>query len=175
MKPNIFQKIAFLVYILIVVLICVYFVPYTGEKMGYAYDPWEDDFSYQNLGVKSYHSNILDEGFGTICYQRFVIYLVVPAIFLCFIYKYLGRMNFLTMDFYRKKAKLEIFIFILFVSIVMGLIMFLFGINYFLEENYYTDEEIKANIIGGFLSFFVMFYIIRPMFLFFRGMLQEVS
>jgi hypothetical protein len=128
MKPNIFQKIAFLVYISVIVLICVYFVPYHGTQnyLGVMMENIKRD--------SSYHSNILDEGFGTISYFRFLFYLGIPGLLVYFVYGYLDKLNDLDTKVYYKKAKNELYIFLLFLLINLGLIFFLYGKNIYSEN-----------------------------------------
>lgn len=125
MKQNIFQKIAFLVYISIIVLICVYFVP------------------YQNNDNYTFHSNIISDGYGSLSYFRFLIYLIVPTLSFYFVYKYLEGMNSMESSVCKKKAKQELYIFFVYLGIIIGTILFLYG------QNQYTEirkEQLKSQI-----------------------------
>lgn len=128
MKINIFQKITFLIYTSIIILICVYFVPYHGTQnyLGPMMENHESD--------SSYHSHILDEDFGSMSYLRFVIYLVIPGCFFYFIFWYLEKMNSLEVNLYKKKAKGELYFFFLFISINVGMILFLYVKNEYSEK-----------------------------------------
>lgn len=122
MKPNIFQKIAFLVYTSMILLICIYFVPYHGTYAG-------------RLEInRSYHSSILDEGYGTISYFRLLFYLGIPGILGYFIYGYLRKLNDLETKVYNKKAKKELYVFLLFLLINFGLTFFLYAKNLYSEN-----------------------------------------
>ena len=138
MKLNIFQKIAFLVYISILLLICVYFVPYHGSQnhLGAMMENFKSD--------SSYHSNILDEGFGSMSYLRFIIYFSVPGVFFYFIFRYLEKMNSLEINVYKKKAKQELYIFFVFVSIIAGTVFFLYGNN---EYSEIRKDTLKSEIL----------------------------
>lgn len=116
MKINILQKIAFLVYISIILLICVYFVP------------------YQNNTNYTFHSSLSSDGYGTMSYFRFLIYLIVPTLSFYFVLKYLEGMNSLESCAYKKKAKRELYLFFVFISVVIGTILFLYGKNEFAEN-----------------------------------------
>lgn len=125
MKPNIFQKIAFLVYISITLLICIYFVP------------------YQNENNYTFHSSVMSDGYGTMSYVRFLIYLIVPILSLYFIYKYLDGMNDLESSVYKKKAKRELYVFFLFASIIIGSALF-----FYVKKEYseIRKEQLKSQI-----------------------------
>lgn len=137
MKLNIFQKITFLVYTSIIILICVYFVPYHGTQnyLGPMMENYESD--------SSYHSNILDEGFGSMSYLRFTIYLVIPGLLFYFIFWYLEKMNSLEVNFYKKKARRELYVFFLFASIILTSILFLCGKN---EYSEFEEATLKSEI-----------------------------
>jgi len=79
MKPNVLKKIAFLVYCSIIILICVFFVPYHGTYNGW--NPMEGNYPVNG----SYHSSILDEGYGSISYFSFLFYLGFPGFLFCFL------------------------------------------------------------------------------------------
>lgn len=137
MKPNIFQKIAFLVYISIIVLICVYFVPYQGIQNHL-------DFMMRHYKINSsYHSNILNDGYGTMSYFRFLIYLIVPTLSFYFVSKYLNGMNLLESSVYKKKAKRELYVFFLFASIIIGSALFFYVKN---EYSEIQKEQLKSQI-----------------------------
>lgn len=137
MKLNIFQKIAFLVYLLVIVLICVYFVPYQGVQNNL-------DFMMRHYKTNSsYHSNIFNDGYGTMSYFRFLIYLIVPTLSFYFISKYLDGMNLLESSVYKKKAKRELYVFFLFASIIIG------GALFFYVKNEYSEirkKQLKSQI-----------------------------
>lgn len=127
MKLNIFQKIAFLVYILIILLICVYFVPYQGIQNHL-------DFMMRHYKTNSsYHSDILSDGYGTMSYFRFLIYLVIPTLSFYFVCKYLNRMNSIESSIYKKKAKTELYVYFSFIGAIIGTILFLYGQNQYAE------------------------------------------
>jgi hypothetical protein len=125
MKQNIFQKIAFLVYISIILLICAYFVP------------------YQNNDNYTFYSSIMTDGYGTISYFRFIIYLIVPTLSFYFVCKYLEAMNSLEFSVYKKKAKRELYVFFVFIGLVIGSILFLYGKNEYCEIR---KERLKSQI-----------------------------
>ena len=128
MKLNIFQKIAFLVFISVIVLICVYFAP------------------YQNNDNYTFHSSIMSDGYGAMSYFRFLIYLIVPTLSFCFVYKYLEAMNTLESNVYKKKGKQELYIFFVFVSIIVGTILFSYGKNEYFEIRKITLKKEIASV-----------------------------
>ena len=132
MKPNIFQKIAFLVYISIILMICIYFVPF-----------------YYDHGIS--YSNILSQEYGEMKYFRFLIYTIIPTLFFYFVYKYLEEMNSLELITFKIKAKKELYIFFIFISIIIGTLLFLNGKNEYSEikknalENEITETDNELN------------------------------
>lgn len=125
MKINIFQKIAFLVYISIIVLICVYFVP------------------YQNNDNYTFHSSIISDGYGSLSYFRFLIYIIVPTLSFYLVYKYLDGMNSVESSVYKKKAKRELYVFFLFIAVILITILFLYGKN---EYSEIRKDTLKSEI-----------------------------
>lgn len=125
MKPNIFQKVAFLVYISIILFICIYFVP------------------YQNNTNYTFHSSIMSDGYGTMSYFRFLIYLIVPTISFYFVRKYLEGMNSLESCAYKKKAKRELYVFFFFASIIAGVVLFSYGKN---EYSEFRKKKLESQI-----------------------------
>jgi hypothetical protein len=116
MKPNIFQKIAFFNYILIIAVIFTFLVPY-------------------KQGDNTYHGSLFSD-YGSISFLRFFIYLTIPSIIFYYSSKSLDKMNDLEKDLYKKKARIELYIFSFFILTV--LIIFLF----FIVNNKYS--EIKS-------------------------------
>lgn len=137
MKINIFQKITFLIYTSIIILICVYFVPYHGTQ-NYLGPMMENHAS-----DSSYHSHILDEGFGSMSCLRFAIYLFIPGFLFYFIFWYLKKMNSLEVNFYKEKAKRELYVFFLFISINVGMILFLYVKK---EYSEFKESTLKRDI-----------------------------
>lgn len=125
MKQNIFQKIAFLVYISIILLIFIYFVP------------------YQNKNNYTFHSSIMSDGYGIMSYFRFIIYCVIITLSFYFIYKYLDGMNSVESSVYKKKAKRELYVFFVFIGLVIGSILFLYVKN---EYSEIRKERLKSQI-----------------------------
>lgn len=125
MKLNIFQKIAFLVYISIILLIFIYFVP------------------FQNKSSYTFHSSIMSEGYGTMSYFRFLIYLLIPTVFIRFVNKYLEKMNSLESRSYKKKAKSELYVFVAYVCSIIGSMLFLNIYNQYTE---FRKEQLKSQI-----------------------------
>jgi heme/copper-type cytochrome/quinol oxidase subunit 2 len=113
MKYNIFQKIAFFVYSLALLIILTCLVPYKD-----VYDP-----KIRENNLETFHDSIFSI-YGTICYFRFLIYLVIPSIIFYFILKYLRNMNELERHLYLKKAKTELYIFCFLISIIFFVFMF---------------------------------------------------
>jgi len=78
------------------------------------------------------------------------------------------------MEKYKKKGKKDLFVFFLFLGVIIGTILYLYVNNLWFKIIIYTKEEIKDNIIFTFLASFILLYIVRPLFLMFKGMLKEV-
>lgn len=127
MQLNIFQKIIVLIYVSIIILICIYFIPFHGAYNGF--NPVEGSYKVN----KSYHSNIFDEGYGAISYFRLLFYLSIPSIVFYFLLIYLRKMNSLDVEIYKKKAKRELYVFFVFSSVILGNILYLYGRNEYLE------------------------------------------
>lgn len=125
MKLNIFQKIAFLVYISIILLICICFVP------------------YQNKSSYTFHSSIMSDGYGNISYFRFLIYILIPTVSIYFVNKYLDAMNLLESSIYKKKAKTELYIFLVYICAIIGAIIFIYGHNQYTEMR---KEQLESQI-----------------------------
>ena len=132
MKLNIFQKIAFLIYISIIVLICACFVPYQSN----------DNYTF--------HSSIMLDGHGTMSYFRFLIYLVIPTLSFYFIHKYLEEMNALEASIYKKRGKKELYVFFFFASIIIGSILFFYVKN---EYSEIRKDRLKSQISAINYSF----------------------
>lgn len=118
MELNIFQKIAFLIYISIFLLICVYFVPYEHYSTFYS-------------NTFTFHSNIFHD--SQMSYFRFLIYLSIPTLLFCFIFRSLEKKNALKTSVFKKKAKTELYIFFLFASAIIVTVLFLYGKNEYSE------------------------------------------
>ena len=69
-----------LIYMLIIIVICVLFVPY-------------QDINYSSRGneIITTHSNLFNEGYGTMEILRLFVYFFVPAIFLYLINKIITK------------------------------------------------------------------------------------
>lgn len=138
MKLNIFQKIAFLIYLSIILLICVYFVPYQGIQNNL-------DFMMRHYKTtSSYHSDILNDGYGSMSYLRFLIYLVIPTLSFYFVCKYLNKMNSIESSSYKKMAKRELYFFFVFIGAIIGTILFSYGNN---EYHKIRKDTLKNEIL----------------------------
>lgn len=113
MKPNIFQKIAFFNYILIIAVIITFLVPY-------------------KQGDNTYHDSLFSD-YGSMSFLRFFIYLTIPSIIFYYSSKSLDKMSDLEKELYKKKARIELYIFSFFILTV--LIIFLF----FIVNNKYSE------------------------------------
>lgn len=112
MKPNIFQKIAFFVYFLVLAVIITFLVPY-------------------KQGENTYHDSLFYD-YGSMSYLRFLIYLTIPSIIFYFSSKSLDKMSELEEELYKKKARRELYVFSIFIFIII--ITFLF----FIMNNKYS-------------------------------------
>lgn len=126
MKLNIFQKIAFFVYISVLILICTYFVPYY-----YHSDVLDKD--------KFLHSSLING--NKLIYFRFLIYVFIPSLIFYFIYKYLDKMNDLEPKIYKQKGKIELYVFFGFISIFFSTVFFFYGFNFYLNKNIELEKE----------------------------------
>lgn len=118
MKPNIFQKIAFFLYFLTISVIIAFLVPY-------------------ELSGNTFH-NSLFSNYGSMIYFRFLIYITIPSIIFIFSYKSLEKCNEIEKETYKKKARIELYIFSFF--IITELMFFLFFI---INNNYSRIKKIE--------------------------------
>lgn len=83
MKKEILKKILVLIYLLIVILNCLLFVPFQIQHGGFG--PFGTSYT-------TIHSNIF-EVTGTMEYYRFIIYLMIPGLFLYLINFFFNKRN----------------------------------------------------------------------------------
>lgn len=130
MKKNIFQKISLLIYCIFIISILCFFVPY---KRAYL-DSDLDIFS-----------SILSNYGREVDLVRLFFFLVIPTLIYFFSTKSLAKMNHLDINAYRRKAKIEIYFFLIFLFFNLTCICYMYGMNFISEmKQVKYNSEIKA-------------------------------
>lgn len=114
MRPNAFQKILSLVYLCLIAVSCVFYVPFRNMHGRYDTEIVYDAIWSDNSNIDLY---------------RIAIYLLVISVTFYFLYRYLNRMNDLEASTYKRKAKRELITFIVFISAISLCLLFLIGSN----------------------------------------------
>lgn len=135
MRINAFQKILSLIYLILVTVCCVFYVPFHikqgGNQNQVIYDSiWSDN---QNIDI-----------------YRIGIYILVLSIIFYFLYRLLNTMNDLEVSVYKKKAKSEFRILLIFILGIIICLLFLTGnnlINYFRKNLLSTKIENNKRLI----------------------------
>jgi hypothetical protein len=176
-RPNIFQKIAIINYISILIFICTYFVPHIYIRYSYRLR-YESSDSYPV--TKHFYGSIFNS--SEIDIVKLFVFIFIPTIIFGFLYKYLETLNKLDFNIYRKKGKFELNILLAFLFIVIGTVLLSYSSSVVLDLNSFNDlnqpnekELIEGNIVFVFLTSFFLLYIVRPLFLIFKGMFNEVN
>jgi hypothetical protein len=128
MKPNAFQKILSLIYLMLLTVCCIFYVPFKDIEGSYDTEIFYD-------GIWSDNSNI--------DFYRIGIYLVLLSIVYFFIYRYLIKMNDLPEVDFKIKARFELKTFIVFVTSIAICFLFIFIWN---NINHYYDKSLKQEI-----------------------------
>lgn len=114
MKPNVFQKILSLIYLFLLAVLCIFYVPFRNT-----YGRYETEIIYDTIW--SDNSNI--------DLYRIGIYLILLSVSFYFLYRYLNRMNDLEETIYKRKAKFELVTFLVFISGIVISLLFLNSSN----------------------------------------------
>jgi|GEM_PF-5987749 len=114
MKPNAFQKIIALIYLVLLAVCCIFYVPFRNTRGRNRTEIVYDAIWSSNSNIDLY---------------RFGIYLILLSVSFYFIYRYLNRMNDLDRTVYKRRAKLELLSFIVFISGIAICLLFLIGAN----------------------------------------------
>lgn len=128
MRPNIFQKILSLIYLLLISVCCIFYVPFRESNNSY-----NSDIKYDTIWSNNTNIDLF----------RIFIYLVVLSISFYLIYKYLNRMNEIEKDTYKKKARIELFILILF---IVGSLTSLFYFKIHNEANQIREKSLLSKM-----------------------------
>lgn len=115
MRPNAFQKILFLIYFFLFLLCCVFYVPFRDFQGRYKTEIVYDAIWSGNSNIDLY---------------RIGIYILILGTSFYFLYKFLNRMNDLEPDRYKKSAKKELFVFIIFISGILLCLTYQIGTNW---------------------------------------------
>ncbi len=174
MKSNIFQKIAVINYISILVFICAYFVPFSNTY-------YNNRGEYPYPVTRRFYRSIFD--YYEIDSIKFLFFIAVPTLVFVFLYKYLATMNKLEMNVYRQKGKFELIVLLVFLSVVFASILLSYGAEVLFDFIFLTDvfgfgdyvgAQIKSNVVFVFLISFSLLYIVRPLLSVFKRMIKEV-
>lgn len=179
-NPNLFQKIVIINYGIILVFICTYFVPHFYISNPYRISRGDYGRSASFPVTRHFYGSVFDS--SEIDMAKLFVFFIIPTIIFVFLYKYLGTMNNLDFNIYKKKGKLELNVLFVFLFIVFGTVLlsysssFVLDVNSFMNLDEPTEKElIERNVIFVFLTSFFLFYIIRPLFLILKGMFKEVN
>ncbi len=129
MKLNAFQKILLLIYLLLIFVSCILYVPFNES----------DEVSYDVIWSNQSNVDLFRIGF----------YLIIFTALFYLFYKYLNRMNNLDPFVYRKKAKMELKIFTFFIASLILTISFYIGnnlVNYIYGKAYDNKME-EINVL----------------------------
>ena len=135
MKPNAFQKIITLIYLVLLSVCCIFYVPFRNTHGRYDTEIVYDAIWSDNSNIDLY---------------RIGIYLLVISVTFYFLCKYLNKMNDLEPSIYKRKAKNELIVFILFISSIAICMSFLIcsnGINQMRRKTVTEDILKTQNII----------------------------
>lgn len=129
MKPNAFQKILSLIYLFLLAVSCIFYVPFRNNygryKIAIIYDAiWSD-----NSNIDLY---------------RIGIYLILLSVSFYFLYRYLNKMSDLDKTIYKRKAKSELITFLIFIAGTFGCLLFLNcsnGINQIRKKSLKEDIQ----------------------------------
>ena len=136
MKPNAFQKIIALIYLVLLSICCIFYVPFRNSHSRYNTEIVYDAIWSDNSNIDLY---------------RIAIYLLVLSITFYFFYKYLNKMSDLEPSLYKRKAKSELIVFILFVLSIAICLTFLIGsngINQMKRKSLTEDIQKTQNLIA---------------------------
>ena len=114
MNPNIFQKILSLIYLIIITICCIFIVPFRNLK-----GKFESEIVYSSIWSENSNIDL----------YRIGISLLATTIIFCFWYRYLDKMNQLDKDIYKRKARIELKIFIFFAISILGCYIILVSVN----------------------------------------------
>lgn len=129
MKKNIFQKISLLIYCIFIISILCFFVPYKR--------------AYLDSDLDTY-SSILSNYGREVDLVRLFFFLVIPTLIYFFSTKSLAKMNHLDINAYRRKAKTEIYFFLIFLFFNLTCISYMYGMNFISEmKQVKYNSEIK--------------------------------
>ena len=144
MKPNAFQKIIALIYLVLLSVCCIFYVPFRNTSGRYNTEIVYDAIWSDNSNIDLY---------------RIGIYLLVLSVTFYFLYKYLNKMNDLEPSIYKRKAKNELIVFILFILSIAICLSFLIGSNGInqmrrksLTENIQKTQNIITEKSAGTIS-----------------------
>ncbi len=113
-KPNIFQKILIIFYVMVILAIGLFFVPFRHHDYNGNYTTVYDFIWSDN---------------GSIDLYRIIIYIITLTGLFYFAYKYLNSKNNLEPSEYKRKAKIELYIFLFFIISIPVVFMFLYASN----------------------------------------------
>jgi hypothetical protein len=135
MKPNAFQKILALIYLVLIAVCCIFYVPFRETHGKYKTEIIYDAIWSGNSNFDLY---------------RIGIYLVLLSVSFYFIYRYLNRMNDLDEAVYKTKARFELISYIVFISAIAICFLFLVvsnGINQYRKKSLTEDIKRKQGTI----------------------------
>lgn len=135
MRPNAFQKILSLIYLVLLAVSCIFYVPFRNMPGRYNTEIVYDAIWSDNSNIDLY---------------RIGIYLLVLSVTFHFLYRYLNKMNDLDVTIYKKKAKNELIAFLIFISGIAICLIFLIssnGINQIRKKSFKEDIQKNQTLI----------------------------
>jgi hypothetical protein len=136
MKPNAFQKILALIYLVVLAVCCIFYVPFRNTHGRYETEIVYDAILSDNSNIDLY---------------RIGIYLLVLSVTFYFLYKYLNKMSDLEPSLYKRKAKNELIVFILFVLSIAVCLTYLISsntINQIKKKSLTKDIQKAQNLVA---------------------------
>lgn len=136
MKPNVFQKILSLIYLFLLAVSCIFYVPFRNTYGHYKTEIVYDAIWSDNSNIDLY---------------RIGIYLLLLSVSFYFLYRYLNRMSDLEEPVYKRKAKFELVTFLVFISGIVICLLFLIcsnGINQMRKKSLTEDIQKTQSLIS---------------------------
>ena len=125
MKFNPFQKLTLVIYVIVIISIMIFMVPFKSFEQTISYD-----FIWSNR--------------KSVDFFRFSIFLLTPTIIFFLLIKYYQKYNNISSDLYNKKLSIEKKVFILYVFSLFVVFIFLYSSNFI---NNKMIDEINVEIL----------------------------
>lgn len=114
MRLNAFQKILVLIYLILLSITCVFYVPFRASHGRYEAGVIYDNIWSENSNIDLY---------------RILIYILILVVTFYFLFRYLGKMSDLDVTIYKRRAKNELIVFLIFIISMSVCLITVFGTN----------------------------------------------